>query len=669
MPRARPLGEWLGVLGRACAMATMVVAAVAARDGMVTRLDALGDEFARSAALRCESCAGTVHATVVTMDVVRKTRRARVGSEEVVAGDFESVDGCETRFGAGTARYGFKIVNGTKRLVGPGVDALIKAPGDIIDRQGATEAMRVRCKAMMYELDDFVDTFVEAEESVKKSGVSPEEASQKVFMKLMNAICVERLRQCESVEWLGTNLQGVMNASITEQKRAERELIDKISKPATEEGAQPFVDANLAVSRCNGEDPDALSRTACIMLAENLMTKGQQSVRAHANFTGEAKKFQRKLDVGGETKLDDDDADKDGDVHELYAEAMLNASYIRANITLNRAVSYLSLSLDIDPKRASTEHNLAFAYRSGKNYTAAKTHLYALLSPARASEIPAETRAESSKLLCEIEHLEGNDQAAMEACERSIEFNPLNFHALRLKAQLHMVRFFREAEEIRANEHDPQEERQKESLRDVAEAKNLFTQALVLDPAKNEIAQLGMVLYFEQAAQDSALQKLTKEQLGALRHARHFCEQQGTELDNVCTDMLELAGNHVAELGFIALGNDALQMALTLDAKRTHLWTNLGYGFMSMGKFKMAGVAFDRASSADDSFELPEAIATLLKRGGEFERKLEEDRATASAKWTESRRPNKDERRALAAEVEATLSSLRGPAASSHDEL
>jgi hypothetical protein len=131
--------------------------------------------------------------------------------------------------------------------------------------------------------------------------------------------------------------------------------------------------------------------------------------------------------------------------------------------------------------------------------------------------------------------------------------------------------------------------------------------------------------------------------------------------------MLELAGQHVAEQGFVAVGNDALQMALVLDKKRTHLWPHLGYGFMTIGKFKLAKVAFDNAKKSDETFALASAVEDLFRRGFDFETKLDEDRAAASASWTEDRRPNKDERAALAREVTAKLGAVR--AAAKHVEL
>ena len=245
---------------------------------------------------------------------------------------------------------------------------------------------------------------------------------------------------------------------------------------------------------------------------------------------------------------------------------------------------------------------------------------------------------------------------------------PSMFHNVLYPHVVHVVRFFDEVEAIRAtDEDDVQEERQHNIAHELVQALDLFTRALVLNPVQNEIAQLGMTIYFLQAAQDAALKKLTREQLQVLKNARHFCSRSGTDADSACADMLELAGQHMFEKGFIAIGNDALQMALVLDKARTQLWSSLGYGFMTIGKFKLAKVAFDKAKESDETFTLSSTVEDLFRRGVDFETKLDEDRATASASWTENRRPNKDERAELAKEVTAKLGAVRGVA--KHDEL
>jgi hypothetical protein len=88
---------------------------------------------------------------------------------------------------------------------------------------------------------------------------------------------------------------------------------------------------------------------------------------------------------------------------------------------------------------------------------------------------------------------------------------------------------------------------------------------------------------------------------------------------------------------------------------------------MTIGKFKLAKVAFDKAKESDETFTLSSTVEDLFRRGVDFETKLDEDRATASASWTENRRPNKDERAELAKEVTAKLGAVRGVA--KHDEL
>lgn len=654
------------------ALVLVVAAATLVRaDGeKFIKLDKLRDDFSGDAALRCEACAAVMHAAMVSIDRARAVKLATLGTRDIGEGEIDYEEVCAARFGAGTARYGFKMVQSAKWLVGPGVDALQSAPGDIFDRASATEQLLARCKALLYELDDYsmLETLVEAEEIAKKAGVSASAMPQKVFMRLMQQNCVERSAQCESVDRLTKSLTETLNEVAKEKQRAQSEIQEKVVTESTVDGnVKKQLDVDKAVSKCNGTDSDALSSAACSTLVQELISKGEQSSLTAQNFTGEAKKYEKSIAKGGERRLDSDDVDKDGDVHELYVDAMLNVSYIRANITLEHALRYFSLALDIDPKQTNARHNLAFVNRNLNNFAVAKEQLEYIIS--RADESAVEIRAESAKLLCEIEHLLGNTKVAMEMCTRSIELDPHNFHALRLKAQLHVVKFFDETEGILAKKDAPSDEEvQRVSALELKMAEQLFTQALVLNPVKNEIAQLGMVLYFEQAAQDAALHQLTKQQVEVLKNARHFCLHRGTELEAVCTDMLELAGNHMANKGFIAIGNDALQMALTIDGKRTNLWESLAYGFMAMGKFKMARISFDRRKAADASFELPDTITELLKRGYDFETKLEEDRATASTAWSENRRPNKEERAALEAEVSAKLGSLRPPR-SRHDEL
>lgn len=653
------------------ALVLVVVAATSVRaDGKFVKLDKLRDDFSRDAALRCEACAAVMHATVVSIDRARTVKLATMGTRDIGEGEVAHEEVCAARFGAGTLRYGFKMVQSTKRLVGPGLDVLQSAPGDVFDRTSATEQLLSRCKALLYELDDYsmVETLVEAEEIEKNSGTSASEMPQKVFMRLMQMNCVERSAQCESVDWLTKSLTDSLKEVAKEKQRANGEIQKKVVTESTVEGkVKKQLDVDKAVSKCNGTDSDALSSTACHMLVQEFISKGEQSSLTAQNFTGEAKKYEKRIANGGEKQLDNDDVDKDGDVHELYVDAMLNASYIKANITLEHARRYFSLALDIDPNQTNVRHNLAYVNRRLNNFAFAKEQLEYIIS--RADESAVEIRAESAKLLCEIEHLLGNMEAAIEMCARSIQLDSHNFHALRLKAQLHMVKFFEQTEGVLAKKDAlSDDEVQRASALELKMAKQLFMQALVLDPVKNEIAQLGMVLYFEQAAQDGALHQLTKQQVDILKNARHFCLHRGTELEAVCSDMLELAGNHMGNTGFIAIGNDALQMALAIDGKRTNLWESLAYGFMAMGKFKMARHSFDQRKAADASFELSDTIAGLLKRGYDFETKLDEDRATASASWSENRRPNKDERAALEAEVAAKLGSLR-PSRAMRDEL
>jgi len=90
---------------------------------------------------------------------------------------------------------------------------------------------------------------------------------------------------------------------------------------------------------------------------------------------------------------------------------------------------------------------------------------------------------------------------------------------------------------------------------------------------------------------------------------------------------------------------------------------------MTIGKFKLAKITFHRAKSSDDAFQLSDQVQELLERGYDFEAKLEEDRVTASTQWNENRRPNREERAELEAEIGAKLSAIRGVRSNAHDEL
>ena len=649
-------------LARASPIAALATLATLARaDRTIHRLHKLDDEFASSAMLRCESCAAVTHASMVHIDRLRARKMAMMGSTEVSDGEVDWAEACESRFAAGSARYGYKTVANETHIVGPGIDVFASVDGKVRDREGVTTQLYARCKALMYELNDFsvAETYAEAEAAVEKSGTKGAEKPSAVFMKLLEKNCVENVKMCESVDWF----KDALSKSLEESTVAANAAASELYNATVDENN--LVNMTLANEKCNNE---SMSSAACDVLVRELLNKGDENSRAFHNFTGEATKYEKLLERGGEKKLDDDDVDKDGDVHELYADAMLNASQIKANITLARAASYFSNALDIDSENYVARHNLAYAYRSAKNWTAAKEHLYVIVASERANDMASETRAESLKLLCEVEFHDENVTGALSACRKSIELDQYNFHTLRLLAQIHVVRFFEEVEAIRAtDEDDLQEERQHNTAHELVQALDLFTRALVLNPVKNEIAQLGMTIYFLQAAQDAALKKLTREQLQVLKNARHFCARSGTDADSACADMLELAGQHMMEKGYIAIGNDALQMALVLDKARTQLWSNLGYGFMTIGKFKLAKVAFDKAKEFDETFALSSAVEDLLRRGVDFETKLDEDRATASASWTENRRPNKDERAELAKEVTAKLGAVRGVA--KHDEL
>jgi len=661
-------------VARVAFAATLATVAARARAGQCIKIDKLDDDFTSSVLLTCEACAAVTHGATVYLDRVKQRKQAAHASTDIVDGEMKWADVCESRFGEGTARYGYKEVGGTKMIVGPGIGNFPDILSQVTDAKRVSEQLYARCNAIMYELDDFslAETYADATNAIERLGGPVEGRPNAIFMKFVEKNCVENLPMCESVKWFKDAMTSMTEKALEENKAAWETLINETVKEHTIDGTTSrSIDSPLAISKCDGSDSKPLPTASCRVFLSELIKKGEQNAASFRNFTGEAKKFESAIARGGQTELDENDEDQDGDVTELRAEAMLNASHIRANITMMRARAYFTHALAVDEEHYVARHNLAFMANSAKNFTEAREHLELLLVKQVARDVDVDTRAESYKLLCEVHYHDGNTNEAVKACEKSIELNQYNFHTLRLLAQLHMVQFFERVQEVRVlPEGEKIHEDQKSTmLYDLSRAKQLFREALILNPVKNEIAQLGMVIYFEQATEEDALGKLTPEQIQVLENARHFCQRRGTEVDSVCSDVLELAGHYMAEKGFVALGNDALQMSLTLDGNRTHLWESLGYGFMTIGKFKLAKITFDRAKSADGAFTLSDQVQELLDRGYDFEAKLEDDRVTASTRWTENRRPNRKERAELEAEIGAKLSAIRGVRTNAHDEL
>jgi len=628
------------------------------------KLKNLRDDFTTSAVNRCEACVAITHAEMMHIEHVKSTRLVVSGTKTVESGDIQVSELCSSAFG-GHRKYGFRMVNDVKRLVGPGLNMFDFIEGAVSDRVSVERQLKTRCDALMYTLDDFdvVETRNEAyEEAVKNSTDDATEAQKlsAMFMKLIKKNCVEHTNECESVDSFISSVQDDVNKLHETVEDAKRELVNK-----TADDDDKRVNVTIAKAMCNEH---TLSDVACSFLSSELLSAGKAQIQRWHNYTGEAHKYSVRVAAAYDTAPDENDVDFDGDKEELLVEAMLNITSLRANYSMLSAELNFETTLAIKPGYHVAVHNLAYAYKDGEKFTEARDMLKPALDESKAEGLDTVTLAESWKLMCEIEHKLDNTESAIEACKKAIALDDRNFDALRLLAQLHMVNFFTELHDIRSMDNTTHgiADRQRDLSVPLAQAKILFTSALTLDPVKNEIAQLGMVLYFEQAAEEAALQLFTREQIGALMKARHTCANTDLGVDGVCSDMLELAANHLLKMGFIAIGSDALQMSLVLDGSRVHVWRNLGFSYMHNGNFKAAEVAFDNAKKLDKTFKIDESIQALFERGLEFEKKIETDQVTT--KWSEPRRPNKSERDELQAQLLAKLSTLSRSHAP-HDEL
>lgn len=659
---------------RSSAMVTALVAVVIALLASIVpelasaadaiKLKNLRDDFTSSAVNRCEACVAITHAEMMHVEDVKSTRLVVAGTKTIESSDVKVSELCKSAFGR-NRKYGFRMVNDVKRLVGPGLNMFDIIDGVVTDRVSVEAQLKTRCDALMYTLDDFdvVETYTEMyEEALKNTTDDATEAQKmsKVFMKLINKNCVEHTNECESVESFISSVQDDVNKLHESIESAKRELMDKTSN---EEDKR--VNVTKAKTMCIEE---TLSDMSCSVLSGELLSAGKIQIKRWHNYTGEAKKYSLKVTDGHETAIDENDVDLDGDKEELLVEAMLNITSLRANFSMLSAELNFQAVLDIKPGYHVAIHNLAYAYKDAGNYTKAREMLQPALDESKAVDLDAVTLAESWKLMCEIEYKLDNKDLAIDACQKSIALDDRNFDALRLLAQVHMVNFFTELHDIRSMDNTTYgiADRQRDLLKPLQQAKVLFTSALTLNSVKNEIAQLGMVLYFEQAAKEAALQQFTKEQVTALTKARHTCAHGISGVDGVCSDILELAGNYLLQMGFVAIGSDALQMSLVLDGRRMHVWRNLGYSYMHNGNFKAAKVAFDSAKKLDNAFEIDVKLQELLERGLDFENRIEADKVTTT--WSEPRRPNKSEREALQAELLTKLSAISGSHAA-HEEL
>src|SRR6056300_1817283 len=102
-------------------------------------------------------------------------------------------DVCESRFGEGTARYGYKEVGGTKMIVGPGIGNFPDILSQVTDAKRVSEQLYARCKAIMYELDDFslAETYADATNAIERLGGPVEGRPNAIFMKFVEKNCVE----------------------------------------------------------------------------------------------------------------------------------------------------------------------------------------------------------------------------------------------------------------------------------------------------------------------------------------------------------------------------------------------------------------------------------------------------------------------------------------------
>jgi len=624
----------------------------------VVRLKHLRDDFTSTPMARCEACVAITHAEVLYIDHIKAHKLAVAGRTSIESADVSTAALCADRF-ARRRKYGFRIIDGVKRLVGPGLDMFDFMHGEVIDRASVEAQLKTRCDSLMYELEDsdvaetFSDVHADVEANSSTNATQSTKLSQ-VFMKLMRKNCVELTHECESSEWFMQSAQADVEKLHELRANATLELIRKTTTP---DDPEKKVNLTVATAKCNGADAhDSLSDASCRILVNELMNTGRAHIRRWHNLTGEARKYAFMVEDGYETKQDTNDVDGDGDKAELFVEAALNVTYLRANHSMLSAELNFKGVLDIKPEFHSAIHNLAYAYKDSENYTMARDVLSLALEESRADEFDAVTLAESWKLMCEIEYKLGNKESAVDACTKSITLDERNFDVQRLLAQVHTVDFFNELQEIRKMDNATEgiADRQRALVAPLRKAKALFTSALALNSVKNELAHLGMILYFEQAAEDAALLELTKEQVALLAGARRKCTKTGEQLDGACSDILELVGNHLLEMGFIAIGSDALQMSLVFDGTRLHVWRNLGYSYMHTGHFKAANVAFQNAKKLDPAFALDDAVQDLFERGLEFEQKIEDDKVTT--KWSEPHRANKRERAELEAQLRATLS-------------
>lgn len=350
-----------------------------------------------------------------------------MGLSEVGDGEVDWVEVCEMCFVVGSVWYGYKMVVNEMYIVGLGIDVFVSVDGKVRDCEGVMMQLYVRCKVLMYELNDFsiAETYVEAEAAVEKLGAKGVEKLMVVFMKLLDKNCVENVKMCESVDWfkdvLLKLLEELMEAAIAAAFELFNATVDENN----------FVNIILVNEKCNNEDDECvifIFFVVCDVFVREFLKKGDENMRVFYNFIGEAIKYEKFFERGGEKKFDDDDVDKDGDVYELYVDVMLNVLQIKVNIILVCVVGYFLSVLDIDFENYVVRYNFVYAYKSVKNWIVVKDYLYIIVVSECVNDMVSEMCVESLKFLCEVEFYDKNVIGVFSACRKGVELDQYNFY-------------------------------------------------------------------------------------------------------------------------------------------------------------------------------------------------------------------------------------------------
>ena len=257
---------------RPCAVArvafatTLATVAARARAGQFIKIDKLDDDFTSSALLKCEACAAVTHGATVHIDRIKQRKQAAHASTDILDGEIKWADVCESRFGEGTSRYGYKEVGGTKMIVGPGIGNFPDVLSKVTDANRVSEQLYARCKAIMYELDDFslAETYADATNAIERLGGPVEARPNAIFMKFVEKNCVENLPMCESIKWFKDEMTSMTEKALEENKAAWETLVNETVKENTIDGkTSRSIDSPLAVSKCDGSDLKPLPAASC----------------------------------------------------------------------------------------------------------------------------------------------------------------------------------------------------------------------------------------------------------------------------------------------------------------------------------------------------------------------------------------------------------------------